>query len=96
MVFKRALFAAALVGPVAALVYYVVIAGILISQTKLEVLFDRRSTFLMLTSAVLLTLCSASGGLMVASISKRRTRKKEMDSQELDASSDIKYPRSSG
>ena len=72
--FKRALVAGALVGFLGAFLYLLIIAVILVSLGKTEVLTDSRSTFLMLGSAALLTLCSALGGLIGLGF-KKKSRK---------------------
>jgi len=72
--FKKALVAASLVGFLGAFVYLLIIAVILVSLSKTEVLTDSRSQFLMLGSAALLTLCSASGGVIALGFKKKRRK----------------------
>jgi hypothetical protein len=65
-----AVFAAALVGTSAAMIYFVVILAILSIRDSVEVIISRSSTLLMLKLALSLTLFSSAGGLVITAIVK--------------------------
>jgi len=68
--FRRAPVAAALVGIVATVLYFLATVGMLSVKDSMEVIVSQTSSLLMLKLAVLLSLFSAAGGLIVTAILK--------------------------